>query len=296
MIISSENKLWQRCYLCQSKRIKSLYKNKDLAYCKDCSFIFFKKIPSSKDLDDVYSNYSRETYITNDSITKIKKELSKIIEKYNVSSVLDIACGECYSLDILKEINPKLELFATEHESARNNVISKGYSFVEGEFFPKLDKKVDLIIFTEAIEHINDVNDFLIHAYSLLKPDGIIYITTPNFVSVERAIMGSNWGMIKPPEHLSYFSPKTLNKALVKNNFKKINVYTENISIFRIIEYLNKLRKNSSKKVKHSPQAASDKMQTLANNNLIFSILKDLINFFLYLFGIGSSIKAIYKK
>ena len=149
----------------------------------------------------------------------------------------------------MKDIDPNLELLATEHESAKERVISKGYTFVDGEFFPILDNKVDLIIFTEAIEHINDVNNFLEHAYNLLNTGGIIYITTPNFSSIERIMMRSNWGMIKPPEHLSYFTPKTLNKVLGEGGFRKLSLKTENISIFRVIEYFNThiLTKKNSK-------------------------------------------------
>ena len=199
----------------------------------------------------------------------------------------------------MKDIDPNLELLATEHESAKERVISKGYTFVDGEFFPILDNKVDLIIFTEAIEHINDVNNFLEHAYNLLNTGGIIYITTPNFSSIERIMMRSNWGMIKPPEHLSYFTPKTLNKVLGEGGFRKLSLKTENISIFRVIEYFNThilTKKNSKIKLKLSPQEASDKMQNLANNNSLLNYSKKITNFFLNLFNLGSSIKAVYQK
>ena len=299
MILSDKNQYWENCYICQSSNLKDFYKDKNIVICNDCKFVFYKKVPSAKNLQDVYSNYSREEYITIDSAKKIKKELISILERSKVSRVLDIACGECYTLDILRDIDPGLELLATEHESTKDNVISKGYTFVEGEFFPIVDKKVDLIIFTEAIEHINDVKSFLKHAYDLLNEGGIIYITTPNFSSIERIMMQSSWGMIKPPEHLSYFSPKTLNKVLSEKGFRKLSLKTENISIFRLIEYFNThifSKKNKKNKLKLSPQAASDKMQSLTNNNSFLSFSKKIINFLLNFFNLGSSIKAVYQK
>ena len=110
--------------------------------------------------------------------------------------------------------------------------------------------------------------------------------------------MRSNWGMIKPPEHLSY-TPKTLNKVLGEGGFRKLSLKTENISIFRVIEYFNThilTKKNNKIKLKLSPQEASDKMQNLANNNSLLNYSKKITNFFLNLFNLGSSIKAVYQK
>jgi hypothetical protein len=70
---------------------------------------------------------------------------------------------------------------------------------------------------------------------SLLTKDGLIYITTPNFSALERYVLKDDWGIITYPEHLTYFTPKTLNHALVKSNFSKIKIYTENISIINNI-------------------------------------------------------------
>ena len=294
MIISDKNNIWNKCYLCDSPFLKNFYKEKGIVKCKNCSFVFYQPIPSKEDLDSVYSNYEREEYITENSVAKIKKELEKILSTYNIKTILDIACGECYFLDILKTIDPSLELYATEHISAKENVINKGYGFIEGEFFPITNKKFDLIIFTEAIEHINDTDDFLANAYDLLNPDGLIYITTPNFSSLERLLMGKNWGMVVPPEHLSYFTPKTLKFVMTKNKFIKRFSKTENISIFRIIQFLNKLNKKNNSKI--SPQKISDNLQSVATSNFFLRYIKKIINIILDFLNLGSSLKALYQK
>ena len=299
MITSDNNESWNKCYLCGSYNKKTLYKDKKICKCEDCKFVFYEIIPSISVLNKVYSNYTREEYITDISRQKIKVELSKILETHNISDILDIACGECYMLDALKEINPKLNLFATEHETTKQNVINKGYKFLEGDFFPKTDIKFDLIILTEAIEHINDVNAFLEHVYKILKPGGLIYMTTPNFSCLERLIMGSKWTMLDPPEHLSYFSPKTLNKALVNKNFTKVFNRTENISIFTIVEFYNGYIKNSSEHSESketSPQNISDKLQSATSSSFLLRLLKNMINLMLGVFNLGSSLKVLYKK
>ena len=151
---------FDNCYICDSSKTSSLYPNKSIVKCKNCKFAFYKYLPLKEDLDSIYGNYSRDSYITQSSHQKLLKTMEEVLSKGDIKSVLDIACGECYHLDALRELNPDIDLYASEHESAKSNVISKGYKFLEGEFNPKTDLKFDLIIFTEAIEHINDPLDF----------------------------------------------------------------------------------------------------------------------------------------
>lgn len=298
-MITQENKQeWMACYQCGSEKLKPFYKDKQIYKCTACDFVFYKNIPSLTELNEVYSNYSREEYITDISKQKITTEFESIIHMNNIKNVLDIACGECYFLDVLRKIKPELDLYATEHETAKERVLKKGYKFLEGDFFPKTDIKFDLIIFTEAIEHINDVTAFLEHAYDLLSPGGLIYITTPNFSSLERRIMGAKWGMIIPPEHLSYFTPSTLNKALTKVKFKKVYNKSENISIFRIVEFFNNHAKSKNKisKTKRSPQAISDRVQKISSKSFALGLIKNMINYILRSLNLGSSLKALYQK
>ncbi|MDA8543964.1 class I SAM-dependent methyltransferase [Gammaproteobacteria bacterium] len=298
MITSNNGQKWEECYLCGHGKSKYVYLYKGLKQCLSCSFVHYDSIPSTEDLDLVYSKYTREEYITDASVSKIRKELSNILNISKINRVLDIACGECYFLDVLQSINPDLELFATEHSSAKENVKAKGYNFIEGEFFPITNLTFDLIIFTEAIEHTNDVNRFLSHASNLLNPGGIIYITTPNFSSLERRLMGEKWGMIMPPEHLSYFTPKTLEYCMLKNGFKKRYSRTENISIFRVVEFFNLrfFKSQDPKEQNLSPQIISDNLQQFVESNFLIRYCKTLINVFLNLFNLGSSLKAMYQK
>ena len=296
MILDSEEEHFDRCTLCSSERIEVIrdYTKDHLVKCKDCSFIFSSKIPTSSELDNVYNNYSRGSEIT--SLTKEKnRKLAKTILSYNplINSCLDIACGEGNLLEAFSDLN--IEPNGTEHESGKAQLIEKGINFIDGEFFPITDKRFDLIIFTEAIEHINDQNDFLKHAINLLNPGGLIYMTTPNVNSLEKRILRSGWGMFVYPEHLSYYTPKTLNFLHTKHGFEKVFIRTENISVYRLVEYLNSFYKKKDSD-NYDPISTSDRIQDITSSNSFFNMVKLLINSILNFLGLGTSLITLFRK
>jgi 2-polyprenyl-3-methyl-5-hydroxy-6-metoxy-1,4-benzoquinol methylase len=132
---------------------------------------------------------------------------------HNIEYVLDIACGDGHFLERFKELG--CQVYGTEYDRESTSICeAKGITMLSGSFMPQLPDRIsagfDLVILTEVIEHINNPNEVLGHIYKLLKPGGLIFITTPNFDSLERLILGPKWGIILYPEHISYYSPKTL--------------------------------------------------------------------------------------
>lgn len=126
------------------------------------------------------------------------------------------------------------------------------------------------------------------HLNSLFIDGGHIFITTPNFNSIERVTLGEKWGIKCYPEHLGYFTPKTLHLALRNTGFTQVEMYTENISIFRVLQAIGAK--------KDSQETISKSLQSLTKRNTLFALFKIMTNKFLAFLGVGVSIVAIYKK
>jgi SAM-dependent methyltransferase len=251
--------------------------------------------PTEPELDVVYNNYDYGSEPPNSTAIAKKRSIAKILHSYRkIEFVLDVGCGSGEWLDIFRE--SKCHTFGTEYnEKQKRTALGKGHKILDGGLLPVPEDnlKFDLVIFTEVIEHIQNPIETLSHLNSLLSENGLIYITTPNFSAIERHILKDNWGIICYPEHLTYYTPRTLNLALRKTNFSKIRIYTENISIFRIMQGFNK---KTAGKDGLSPLNLSDKIQAAASQNVTLNFAKKLINFFLNFFGVGVSIVAVYKK
>lgn len=283
------------CPICESHKSIELsnYREDYLSKCLKCSLVFSNKKPSKKELDEVYSQYNYNDLVTTD-ITKIKisNEAKKLFLLNKPKNVLDVGCGEALLLDQFKKSGCKT--FATEYDTRlAETAIKKGHSVIANGLYPKFDngEKMDLIIFTEVIEHITEQSKCLPYYHDLLSDDGIIYITTPNFSSLERRIFKDKWEFICYPEHLCYFTVSTLDECMRKFGFKKIYNYTQNISIAALLEYLAKT-KNSIE----DTNTKQDHYQKITNESKIFTFLKSQVNYFLRFTNLGMRIYAAYKK
>jgi len=87
------------------------------------------------------------------------------------------------------------------------------------------------VTLSEVIEHVPNPAEYVRRAGEVVRPGGLVYLTTPNVASLDRFLLGKGWKIIHP-EHLTYFTPRTLT-ALVKNTtqFEILHLETRNVSI-----------------------------------------------------------------
>jgi 2-polyprenyl-3-methyl-5-hydroxy-6-metoxy-1,4-benzoquinol methylase len=98
-------------------------------------------------------------------------------------------------------------------------------------FSPELDdSRFTLITMTEFIEHVPHPTEFLTRARELLAKEGLVYLTTPNFSSLGRRILGGDWAAIGPG-HTTYFTPSMLRQISRESGLEPIALFTKNLSL-----------------------------------------------------------------
>jgi 2-polyprenyl-3-methyl-5-hydroxy-6-metoxy-1,4-benzoquinol methylase len=75
-----------------------------------------------------------------------------------------------------------------------------------------------IITMSQVLEHAIDPLGWLTHARQLIQPDGILMVSVPNFGGVYR-LLGQQDPFICPPEHLNFFTIKSLKKAFQISGF-----------------------------------------------------------------------------
>ena len=103
----------------------------------------------------------------------------------------------------------------------------------------KIQKKFDVILNMEIIEHVEDINFFINSCSKLLKKNGLMFVATLNktLKSYVFAIIGAEyilrWLPIGTHDWEKFVRPEDLKNILSKNNLKLENLDGMNFNIIR---------------------------------------------------------------
>jgi 2-polyprenyl-3-methyl-5-hydroxy-6-metoxy-1,4-benzoquinol methylase len=140
--------------------------------------------------------------------------------------VLDIGCATGALLAYLRdrgwhvtgvEISP-----AAEYARNERNLDVKSLPLEENHFPPE---SFDVVLASHLIEHLNDPRSFLKETHRILRPDGRVFITTPNISGFQARLLGGRWRSAIF-DHLYLFSRRTLKTMLNRSGFTVEGVYT----------------------------------------------------------------------
>jgi SAM-dependent methyltransferase len=228
------------CKICNFKNHKILFKKDNYLFmkCTNCSLVSIDPIPSMDDLIYYYDtkNEKNLNYDTNQYELKKFVDFSfrdLILDTISISKnaeIIDIGCYCGLLLDAFKEKGYKnlngIEMQDQAYKVARakHNKIFK----TTLEDFSKKKQfrgKFDLVIASGLIEHLRNPNNLVKVAANLLKDDGILVIQTPFADSFLAKILGRFWPPYSAPEHIHYFSRKSMGLLLGNNNFELLRCF-----------------------------------------------------------------------
>lgn len=299
------------CTICGSN-LNILYLNKNprnsnsvnILKCKNCHHKFQQDYDKEY-IDEYYSYYkdyinkSRKDIFSNENIISYKKifrVFENHINKYNLEkSILDVGSGYGELVNYASENKWKaigIELSKDALKIANKYHINIKNLSIDDNYFK--NKKYSIITLTEVIEHVDEPNKLILDISNLLSSNGMLYITTPNFNSLDRYFMSSEWKVIHK-EHINYFTTHSLKKLISNNNSLEIlNINSSNL----VLEiYKMKFIKLIFKNFKQNNIIKSNiKLRKKIYSNYYLFIIKNIINYILNFFKIGNNFTVIIKK
>lgn len=180
------------------------------------------------------SIYSQQFTITNhqDANTSLSKILKLI--KQSDKYILDVGCSSGYLDSLIKQkIKTNItgiELNKSDAQIAKNIVDQILNVDAETYNFNQLSQKFNVIILADILEHLKNPEYLLKTLSTLLKPNGRIIASIPNFLhySTKIKILTNRWryeeyGLLDKT-HLKFFS-----LATIKELFKSSKLFINNI-------------------------------------------------------------------
>ena len=202
-------------------------------------------------------SYIKEKIINSFKLENSDKPLQKI-------RLLDIGCGGGLLSEPMSRLGAEVTGIDASEKNiqvaklhAKKNNLKINYLTASPENL-KIDRKFDVILNMEIIEHVEDVDIFLKSCSSLLKKEGIMFVATINktLKSYLFAIIGAEyilrWLPIGTHEWDKFIDPNDLIKISKKYNLQvqnldgmKFNIFTDkwSISSDKSINYIGKFNK-----------------------------------------------------
>jgi 2-polyprenyl-3-methyl-5-hydroxy-6-metoxy-1,4-benzoquinol methylase len=159
----------------------------------------------------------------------LRREFTSSIEKLRQHAtaggrLLEVGCAYGF---FLAQARPYFECVGIEvSAAAAEHGRRLGLNIRHGELTPEMAKDLgtfDVVVMLDVIEHLDRTADTLRLLASLLRPNGVIMISTGDWGSFVARVMGRRWRLMTPPQHLFFFSRRTLARMLEQAGFEVLS-------------------------------------------------------------------------
>lgn len=279
----------ENCLSCGASQLRPLgddYKHAFLVKCDSCGLVFGNRIPSQENLQAHYAQYVRDNSISPITIKRYEELLDQFEPFRKNNRILDIGCGDGHFLAVAKRKG--WEVVGTEYTDEAVRVCrSKEIEIHQGDISTFSNGPFDVITSFEVLEHINNGPAHVRKIFELLRPGGLFYFTTPNFNSFSRKWLGGKWKIIEYPEHLTYYTARTITQLLEKSGFSKESIRTTGFSPQRF-----KLSVGTATRSGNSDEG----LRNAIEEKVFLRIAKTIINGTLNIFRSGDTLKGFFIK
>lgn len=222
-----------------------------LKRCAQCCFVYLERAAAYEEMAENFAwekTSSAETarrtsaepikQKVSDSLKRLRRDVFKRRKLGNLlrayiapGAVADIGCGSGKGLQQLPDIYTPvgLEISRALAAQAQRRLAQRGGRVFAGDALSGLRSlgagELSGILMSAFLEHEIQPRALLTEAHRTLQPRGRIIIKVPNFASWNRAIRGARWCGYRFPDHVNYFTPRSLTRLARETGFRVLRCH-----------------------------------------------------------------------
>lgn len=184
----------------------------------ECDFVQVARQPMKSEIEQIYEQtyFAHNKYKDQTTLQKEHHRRLQLMKKYvsPEAKVLDAGCGVGDFIQAGKDYFSMhgFDLSASGISIAKNSNPDIAHRIWCG----RLEEQnlslttFDAICSWDVIEHIWEPIPAYIQLLNYLKPNGYLFLSTPNIGAPLAKLLGKYWAFMTPPEHLSFFSKQSM--------------------------------------------------------------------------------------
>ena len=166
----------------------------------------------------ILSLSKNQSFIDN-NLLEIQKDTAKLLKRANREAAFRLKHGALVSIDNMSDSNIAVGIAENSFRTAQILFDKRKYN----ESIDFLDSALKISDTLSLSTELKNIGLFALSAGDNLVNDGKIIVATPDIGSFWYKIMNSAWPSFKIPEHVAFYSKRTLSFLLRKAGFRKIN-------------------------------------------------------------------------
>ncbi len=181
-------------------------------------------------------------------------------------SVAEERGWSCYGV----EVSPQVLEYGKRRKWAVTSEPRGDSRFVAGGF--------DVVTMVEVLEHVVAPASFLNDMAYWLRRGGGLYLTTPNARCLNRRILGLDWSVVSPPEHVVLWSVQALRRVVQKAGFRVCRVRTEGLNPSEMLASARRWRKQTPVDRNKAAVALSEKLSRTRARRAVKTAINGVLN------------------
>jgi 2-polyprenyl-3-methyl-5-hydroxy-6-metoxy-1,4-benzoquinol methylase len=195
--------------------------------------IFLNPMPTIDNMMD-YANSHYKSGVYRDYVDA--KELKVLtanarlnnIDKYSPGKkLLDVGCSAGFFIETAFNRGYDVQGIEFSISAIEHAIPSIKNKIIHGDVHQELrrwQETIDCVTAFDIVEHLHDPIKFLKSIKDILRPGGLLVMSTPDTGHILRRLMGASWPMLQPLQHTVLFSRSAMKAILATHGFIDINI------------------------------------------------------------------------